>query len=218
VGVARALAADPVVMLMDEPFSAIDPIARDRLQGEFHRLQREVGKTVLFVTHDVAEAVRLGDRIAVLREGGHLEQYDVPAAVLGAPASRFVAEFVGADRGVKRLGVTRIDTGGLGHPPVQTEDGSAAAAGAGPDDGQPWGWRVVVDSAGAPVGWLPADGPGPARPLSSVVASDATLLDALSATLEWDGGWVAVVEPGSGRYLGVLTPAAVHGSLRSSSQ
>ena len=108
VGVARALAADPVVLLMDEPFSAVDPIVRTRLQDEFLRLQATVRKTILFVTHDVDEAVRLGDRIAVLSDGGHLEQYDPPATLLAKPANDFVAQFVGSDRGVKRLGVTRI--------------------------------------------------------------------------------------------------------------
>jgi osmoprotectant transport system ATP-binding protein len=105
VGVARALAADPVVLLMDE---AVDPIVRARLQDEFLRLQATVRKTILFVTHDVDEAVRLGDRIAVLSDGGHLEQYDPPATLLAKPANDFVAQFVGSDRGVKRLGVTRI--------------------------------------------------------------------------------------------------------------
>jgi osmoprotectant transport system ATP-binding protein len=113
VGVARALAADPLVLLMDEPFSAVDPVARERLQTEFLRVQRELGTTVVFVTHDIDEAVRLGDRIAVLREGGHLEQYDTPAAVLGAPATPFVADFVGTDRAVKRLSVTSIDASAL---------------------------------------------------------------------------------------------------------
>ena len=113
VGVARALGADPVVLLMDEPFSAVDPIARARLQTEFLRLQGEVSKTVLFVTHDIDEAVRLGHRIAVLSQGGVLEQYDTPGAVLGAPATEFVADFVGADRGVKRLEVTPIDAADL---------------------------------------------------------------------------------------------------------
>src|SRR5213082_2678163 len=106
VGLARALAANPPLMLMDEPFGAIDPIARDRLQQEFLRLQRELRKTVVFVTHDIDEAVRLGDRIAILRHGGVLEQYGPPAEVLGRPASEFVAGFVGADRGLKRLSVT----------------------------------------------------------------------------------------------------------------
>ncbi|MGN9778533.1 ABC transporter ATP-binding protein [Micromonospora sp. H33] len=108
VGVARALAADPVVLLMDEPFSAVDPIVRTRLQEEFLRLQAEVRKTIVLVTHDLDEAVRLGDRIAVLSQGGRLEQYDTPAAVLGTPATPFVREFVGADRGIRRLAVTPV--------------------------------------------------------------------------------------------------------------
>ena len=116
VGVARALAADPPVLLMDEPFGAVDPIARDRLQAEFLRLQGEVRKTVVFVTHDIEEAVRLGDRIAVLSQGGHLEQYDTPAAILGNPANDFVADFVGSDRGLKRLSVTSVTTADLAHP------------------------------------------------------------------------------------------------------
>ena len=109
VGVARALVADPLVLLMDEPFSAVDPVARERLQSEFLRVQQELGTTVVLVTHDIDEAVRLGDRIAVMRDGGYLEQYDSPAVVLGRPASDYVAEFVGSDRAVKRLAVTRID-------------------------------------------------------------------------------------------------------------
>ncbi|GIJ51831.1 proline/glycine betaine ABC transporter ATP-binding protein [Virgisporangium aliadipatigenens] len=108
VGVARALAADPAVLLMDEPFSAVDPIVRTRLQDEFRRLQRTVRKTVVLVTHDIDEAVRLGDRIAVLSEGGKLEQFATPAELLAAPANDFVREFVGGDRGIKRLAVTPI--------------------------------------------------------------------------------------------------------------
>ncbi|BCJ59846.1 ABC transporter ATP-binding protein [Micromonospora endophytica] len=108
VGVARALAADPVVLLMDEPFSAVDPIVRTRLQEEFLRLQAEVRKTIVLVTHDLDEAVRLGDRIAVLSEGGQLEQYDSPTTLLGSPATPFVREFVGADRGIRRLVVTPV--------------------------------------------------------------------------------------------------------------
>ncbi|MEU7824340.1 ATP-binding cassette domain-containing protein [Catellatospora sp. NPDC049133] len=113
VGVARALAADPVVLLMDEPFSAVDPIVRGRLQDEFLRLQQTVRKTIVFVTHDVDEAVRLGDRIAVLSEGGRLEQFAPPAELLAKPANTFVAEFVGADRGIKLLAVTPIPREGL---------------------------------------------------------------------------------------------------------
>ena len=117
VGVARALAADPVLLLMDEPFSAVDPIVRARLQDEFLRLQAEVRKTIVLVTHDLDEAVRLGDRIAVLSAGGRLEQYAPPVEVLGAPASDFVREFVGADRGIRRLAVTPITEDLLGPPP-----------------------------------------------------------------------------------------------------
>ena len=107
-GVARALGADPPVLLMDEPFGAIDPITRHRLQEEFLELQQRVRKTVVLVTHDLEEAVRLGDRIALLRQGGHLEQYATPGELLGAPATPFVAEFVGADRSLRRLAVTPL--------------------------------------------------------------------------------------------------------------
>jgi osmoprotectant transport system ATP-binding protein len=108
VGVARALAADPPLMLMDEPFGAIDPINRARLQDEFLRLQQQVRKTVVFVTHDIDEAIKMGDRIAILRDGGVLAQYDTPREILTRPADSFVAEFVGADRGLKRLALTTL--------------------------------------------------------------------------------------------------------------
>ena len=108
IGVARALAADPPLMLMDEPFGAIDPINRARLQDEFLRLQQQVRKTVVFVTHDIDEAIKMGDRIAILRAGGHLAQYDTPAEILTKPADEFVAQFVGADRALKRLGLATL--------------------------------------------------------------------------------------------------------------
>jgi osmoprotectant transport system ATP-binding protein len=108
VGVARALAADPPLMLMDEPFGAIDPINRMRLQDEFLGLQAKVKKTVVFVTHDIDEAIKMGDRIAILREGGVLAQYDTPREILTHPADSFVAQFVGADRGLKRLALTTL--------------------------------------------------------------------------------------------------------------
>src|SRR5437763_7408195 len=108
VGLARALAADPPLMLMDEPFGAIDPIVRARLQDEFLRLQQEIRKTVVFVTHDVDEAIKLGDRIAILRQGGVLAQYDTPPAILAHPADDFVAEFVGADRALKALALRKV--------------------------------------------------------------------------------------------------------------
>jgi osmoprotectant transport system ATP-binding protein len=108
VGLARAIAANPPVMLMDEPFGAIDPIVRARLQDEFLRLQREVRKTVVFVTHDIDEAIKIGDRIAILRQGGKLVQYDTPSAILSAPADDFVAQFVGADRALKALALRTL--------------------------------------------------------------------------------------------------------------
>ena len=111
VGVARALAADPPVLLMDEPFGAVDPVIRGRLQEEFRRLQQELEKTVVLVTHDIDEAVLLGDRVAVFAEGGRLLQYDTPAALLAHPINDEVATFVGAEQGLRRLSVTRIDPG-----------------------------------------------------------------------------------------------------------
>jgi osmoprotectant transport system ATP-binding protein len=109
VGVARAMAADPPIMLMDEPFGAVDPIARERLQNDFLRLHKQIGKTVIFVTHDIDEAIKMGDRIAILKPGGILAQYDTPDQILARPADEFVAQFVGADRGLKRLSLRRLD-------------------------------------------------------------------------------------------------------------
>jgi osmoprotectant transport system ATP-binding protein len=113
VGVARALGADPPVLLMDEPFGAIDRVTRDRLQNEFLRIQARMRKVVVFVTHDIDEAVKMGDRIAILKQGGVLQQYDTPARVLAQPATQFVADFLGPDRGQKRLSVVGIDPGRL---------------------------------------------------------------------------------------------------------
>ena len=113
---ARALAADPPLMLMDEPFGAVDPILRDRLQNEFLRLQAQVRKTIVFVTHDVDEAIKMADRIAILQRGGILAQYDTPDRILAAPASEFVEHFVGADRGLKRLSLGRVRDLPLTHP------------------------------------------------------------------------------------------------------
>ena len=107
--VARALAADPPVLLMDEPMGALDPVVRVRLQDEFLRLQRELGKTVVLVTHDIDEAVRMGDRVAIFATGGRLAQFATPAALLARPADDFIADFVGSERGLRRLTVTQID-------------------------------------------------------------------------------------------------------------
>ncbi len=130
VGVARALAADPPLMLMDEPFGAIDPINRARLQDEFLGLQAKVKKTVVFVTHDIDEAIKMGDRIAIVREGGELAQYDTPAAILSHPADEFVARFVGADRAIKRLALIALDDLEL-EPVADPGAGGASAVTAG---------------------------------------------------------------------------------------
>ena len=114
VGVARALAADPPIMLMDEPFGAVDPINRHRLQEEFLRIQGEIKKTIVFVTHDIDEAIKMGDKIAILKEGGILAQYDTPENILAAPNSEFVSSFVGADRVLKMLSLLRVSDAELG--------------------------------------------------------------------------------------------------------
>ena len=123
VGVARALAAEPPVLLMDEPFGAVDPIVRVRLQDEFLRIQRQLGTTVLFVTHDIDEAIKVGDRVAVMMEGGRLAQYSPPTELLARPASDYVARFVGADRALKRLALITVADLPLGAPPGGPGDG-----------------------------------------------------------------------------------------------
>ena len=222
VGVARALAADPPVLLMDEPFGAVDPVVRERLQGEFLRLQSEVRKTILLVTHDLDEAVRLGDRIAVFSQGGRLEQYAAPAEVLGAPASDFVADFVGADRGLKRLSVTPVDLADLSRPPVVHLDDRLSTAGAQlRSAGSPW--AVVLDSSEGLHGWLPVGATeregtvrDAARRMEAWVPVGSSLKQAFSEMLQHDAGWVAVLD--GDRYLGVLTPASLHEALRRSVQ
>ncbi|KOT88932.1 ABC transporter ATP-binding protein [Streptomyces sp. NRRL F-5755] len=230
VGVARALAADPPVLLMDEPFGAVDPVVREHLQTEFLRLQSTLHKTVLFVTHDIEEAVRLGDRIAVYG-AGRVEQFDTPATVLGAPATPYVAEFVGADRGLKRLSVTPIETGDLEQPPVvRLDDDAARAAARLAEEGA--AWAVVLDADGALHGWVSGaglaagtggpDGPGEtggevrdhARRMDAWLPLGAPLKQAFSTMLQHDAGWIAVLD--GERFLGVLTPAGLHAALRRS--
>ena len=210
VGVARALGADPPVLLMDEPFGAIDRIARERLQNEFLRIQREVRKTVVFVTHDIDEAIKLGDRIAIMNQG-RLEQYETPAAILAKPASDLVIDLLGPDRGLKRLSVTPIDLNVLERPPIVHPDESLAEA-RGRLDGK-WRRLIVLDRDGRPVGELDGsqlEGSGPvrerARPLDATVPADRTLYDAFSQMLIRQASWVAVVD--GDRFQGVLTPAA----------
>ncbi|WP_069171944.1 ABC transporter ATP-binding protein [Streptomyces griseus] len=225
VGVARALAADPPVLLMDEPFGAVDPVVREKLQNEFLRLQAQVRKTVLFVTHDIEEAVRLGDRIAVYGQG-RIEQFDSPATVLGAPATPYVADFVGADRGLKRLSVTPIEESDLDQPPVvHLDDPLARATERLRAEGARW--AVVLDGEDNLHGWIPAGGTGPAaaggtvrehaRRMEAWLPLGAPLKQAFATMLQHDAGWIAVIdEGGAGRFLGVLTPARLHEALRRS--
>ena len=220
VGVARALAADPPVLLMDEPFGAIDPVTRMRLQDEFLRLQDTVRKTIVFVTHDIEEAVKMGDRIAILEIGGVLAQYDTPAEVLGEPASEFVADFVGADRALKRLKVTPIEVESLEHPPTVLPSDSLADARSVMSRTEA-SWVAVVDADGRLRGHVRranAAGDGTAgergERVESWVSTDDYLENALAAMLLTDYGWVAVVE--GERFVGVLTPDAIYRALRTS--
>ncbi|MFC8530223.1 ABC transporter ATP-binding protein [Nocardia sp. NPDC057227] len=152
VGVARALAADPPVLLMDEPFSAVDPVVRAELQAEMRRLQGELKKTIVFVTHDIDEAITLGDKVAVFGRGGVLQQYDAPRTVLAQPATDFVAGFVGRDRGYRGLSFRSAERVPLRDIATATE---AEAAKLAPGPGE---WVLITDRAGAPVGWLDAGG------------------------------------------------------------
>jgi osmoprotectant transport system ATP-binding protein len=141
VGVARALAADPPVMLMDEPFSAVDPIVRDDLQREFLRLQSELGKTIAFVTHDIDEAIKLGDKVAIFRVGGHLAQVGTPQELLDDPADEFVADFVGRDRGFRALSFVSAEKLEV-EPVAAYVDRSGSGRLVLDDDGRPRGWAV----------------------------------------------------------------------------
>jgi osmoprotectant transport system ATP-binding protein len=151
VGVARALAADPPVLLMDEPFSAVDPIVREDLQQQLLHLQSDLDKTIVFVTHDIDEAIKLGDKVAVFRVGGKLAQYATPSELLAKPADDFVSSFVGRDRGYRALGFLTGE--GVPVTPVATVSAGSKVADAETTDG----WVIVVDEANRPLGWLSAD-------------------------------------------------------------
>jgi len=210
VGVARALAADPPVLLMDEPFGAIDPITRERLQDELLNLQSQIRKTIVFVTHDIQEAIKLGDRIAIFAEGGRLAQYDTPAQILTNPADDFVASFIGAGAAVRGLGLERADSVPL--DPVEVvhaDDGSATPA-------HPGSARsLLVDSAGRPQRWLhPSTGQSDgATDEVAVVRSDQTLYDAIDAMLNARDD-TAVVLGQDEQILGQLSWPAVVGRTR----
>jgi osmoprotectant transport system ATP-binding protein len=210
VGVARALAADPPLMLMDEPFGAIDPINRERLQNEFLRLQAELRKTVVFVTHDIDEAIKMGDRIAVMQEGGVLAQYASPAELLMYPANPFVEDFVGADRALKRLALQRVRDVDLWTAPL-VRAGEPTADARAKLDGSDVAIPLLVDADGRPVGWLSERGLAGERVREDlrsgpepVVELDDVLRDALSDLLANEAQYGPVVDS-QGRVAGVLS-------------
>jgi osmoprotectant transport system ATP-binding protein len=210
VGVARALAADPLVMLMDEPFGAIDPISRERLQNEFLRLQAQIGKTVLFVTHDIDEAIKMGDRIAIMHEGGRVAQYATPAELLMSPADEFVEDFVGADRALKRLALMRVADIDLWEAPLAYVGQSTAEVRA-KLEGAEVAYPLLVDSERRPVGWLserdlaaPTVPARPDSPLGPVLDLADVMRDALADLLQGEAQYAAVTDH-RGRIAGVLS-------------
>ena len=209
VGVARALAADPPVMLMDEPFGAIDPINRAAIQDEFLKLQEKLHKTILFVSHDIDEAVKMGDKIAIFR-AGRLEQIDSPDNVLAHPAQPFIADFVGADRTIKRLGLIRVAD-------AMTSDAPVLSLGADPVLAQAMlhesgaAALVIVTPEGKPHGFMTAAssfGPGStcghaSTPIAASVSVAADLRTAVSRMFENDVEWLSCVDD-EGRHVGAL--------------
>ena len=196
VGVARALAADPPLMLMDEPFGAIDPINRAYLQDEFLALQAKVKKTIVFVTHDIDEAIKLGDRIAIMRKGGVLEQYGTPEEVLGRPASDFVAQFVGADRGIKRLSLTTLADVAL----LDDARGSAEARRVPSNYTLKDALSILLTDAGRPLAVVepsPGDGAAGERVLGFLTLSHLERLIAEESEREGDGAVAAAGEAGA---------------------
>jgi osmoprotectant transport system ATP-binding protein len=215
VGVARALAADPPVMLMDEPFGAVDPIVRERLQNEFLRLQEDLAKTILFVTHDIDEAIKMGDLVVVMQLGGKIAQVGAPAELLANPASDYVARFVGADRGLKRLSLYRVGDVDLDEAPLAQvgEDTRILRERALKVD---LDFVLLVDASERPMGWvelanLPPEGRISAQdadPMSPLLDRRATLKDATSRLLGEEVRSGVVVDR-DGRVQGLLTLRAV---------
>ncbi|GAB2741939.1 betaine/proline/choline family ABC transporter ATP-binding protein [Streptomyces bullii] len=210
VGVARALAADPPVLLMDEPFGAVDPITREHLQDELIRLQQELRKTIVFVTHDFDEAIKLGDRIAVLRERSHIAQFDTPEAILTNPADDFVSGFVGAGAALKRLNLTRVrDVGITDYPTVTLDDPLPRIVDRLKASGS--NEILLLDKRGRPYKWLRRGDLARARGslaragtlVHDTVTRDATLRDALEAVLTDNAGRVPVTG-WRGEYTGVV--------------
>ncbi|MFI6460321.1 ABC transporter ATP-binding protein [Streptomyces sp. NPDC050538] len=220
VGVARALAADPPVLLMDEPFSAVDPVVRKGLQDELLRLQEELGKTIVFVTHDIDEAIKLGTMVAVLRTGGKLAQFAPPAELLSDPADAFVEDFLGADRGIRRLSFFSSAGLDLKTSPIVAVDSTAEQIAERTTPGVPY--LLVTDLDGKPLGWsepgaLTAGRIDPAQLLAHgrpFEAGKDSLRAALDGAVLSPTGWAVGVD-GTGRVVGVVSQGAVGEAIRS---
>ncbi|MGW3494447.1 ABC transporter ATP-binding protein [Streptomyces sp. NPDC001020] len=219
VGVARALAADPPVLLMDEPFSAVDPVVRKGLQEELLRIQDELGKTIVFVTHDIDEAIRLGTIVAVMRTGGRLAQFAPPAELLSSPADAFVEDFLGADRGIRRLSFFTSETLELKKAPIVAVDSSAEQIASRATGETPY--LLVTDLDGRPLGWSePEDlvagdiAPGQLLPYGRPFeyAKDS-LRAALDGAVLSPTGWAVAVD-GTGRVAGVVSQQAIGAAIR----
>ncbi|GEE02911.1 ABC transporter [Gordonia spumicola] len=215
VGVARALAADPPVLLMDEPFGAVDPITRGLLQDELMQLQAEMRKTIVFVTHDFGEAVKLGDRIAVLGEQSRILQYDTPEAILANPANDTVAGFVGQGASLQQLNLMRVRDVDIEDRPTAHEGDSPAEFAARIDD-----WGVILDARDRPIRWTDRahlDGAASLKnvglPLGELVTTASTLQDALEAILAERNASTVVTGP-RGRYAGVVTIETLIDAIR----
>ena len=220
VGVARALAADPPVLLMDEPFGAVDPIVRARLQQELLAVQRRVRKTIVFVTHDIDEAITVGDRIAILAEGGRLQQYDTPRAILAQPANAFVVDFLGPERGLKRLALIPVSEVKAEPGPV-VRPGQSPAEAAATADAHGSDWVVVVEDDRKLRGWTPLDAVHragsvrreDARPFALTVMATDSLRAALDALISSHTGVAVRVSEGH-RYEGLVTQATLTAELQ----
>ena len=222
IGVARALGGDPAVLLMDEPFGAIDPITREGLQNEFLRLQTEVRKTIVFVTHDIDEAIKMGDRIAILKEGSQIAQYDTPEQILTAPADDFVADFIGRGASLKRLNLTNVaDIEPRPWPTVTRGTSSASALETLRESGK--SALIVIDEAGRPHSWVGAEDIQRAggRPLDEIglppramVEPRATLSDALNELITARYAVTLVVDD-ERRLLGVVDIDQINDAIRS---
>ena len=220
VGVARALAADPDVMLMDEPFGAIDPITRDRLQNEFLRIQSEIKKTIVFVTHDIEEAIKMGDRIAILRDQSRIAQYDTPERILVDPADEFVANFIGRGAALKRLNLSRVDSVELLDWPT-VDEGAAAVDVRRSLEQSSRPAVLVLSPERRPLRWVAREHLGQleatplattGEPATAVIDERATLSDALNEMLGKPYS-VAVVVDSSGAYRGVVDFATVNQAI-----